>query len=276
MNRENFAEYLRNPSRLYQLPYAELRSLVLEYPYSANLRLLLLLKAHQEGDARKEQLLEASATSTFDRSFLQRLLNGSESAEEVLELKDLRELVKLEQPTIEWDVTPPKGQMFTFAPEPPEPPVVVEPEPPAAATEAEPREWNTEEIVDRIAAISAWLKDRAEVPVTLPETNDLIDQLPAGQDYLQQQIEQRKHRALLHLRRRLQGNNTWTVPSVGKEPAVVSETLARLLADQGHMQRAIDAYLQLSLLFPEKSSYFAGIIEELRRSSSAGTTAGNE
>lgn len=44
---------------------------------------------------------------------------------------------------------------------------------------------------------------------------------------------------------------------------ILSETLAKLLAHQGHTDRAIDMYKKLSLLNPKKSSYFAEIIEKL-------------
>ncbi len=52
--------------------------------------------------------------------------------------------------------------------------------------------------------------------------------------------------------------------SLEEDDEVISETLANLLANQGYNEKAIDMYEKLSLLFPEKSTYFARKIEHLK------------
>ena len=52
--------------------------------------------------------------------------------------------------------------------------------------------------------------------------------------------------------------------SVMKTTQMVSEPLAKLLATQGHNLEAIEMYKRLILNIPEKSSYFAARIEELK------------
>lgn len=43
-----------------------------------------------------------------------------------------------------------------------------------------------------------------------------------------------------------------------------TETLAQIYADQGYPEQAAQIYSRLSLRFPEKSAYFAALIEELK------------
>lgn len=99
MNRQTFNEYLEQPSKLYQLSLTELQGLVLEYPYSANLRQLLLLKAKLESHPHAADMLQQAAARTFDRGHLYDLLqelerDGLESLgqQEKLELQDLDKL----------------------------------------------------------------------------------------------------------------------------------------------------------------------------------------
>lgn len=99
MNAENFVKFIKDFSQLYQLPYEELKSLVMQYPYSTNLHYLLLIKSHQEQHKEFEKNLRTSAIYSQDRSFLYGLLKqlnvnksrieSFELAEDYLELKDL-------------------------------------------------------------------------------------------------------------------------------------------------------------------------------------------
>ncbi len=58
---------------------------------------------------------------------------------------------------------------------------------------------------------------------------------------------------------------TVSVPKeLKRKETVASETLAILLAKQGHNHDAIEMYEKLKLLFPEKSNYFADKISNLR------------
>jgi len=45
---------------------------------------------------------------------------------------------------------------------------------------------------------------------------------------------------------------------------IVSETLAQIYEEQGRYDKAIRQYVKLSLLYPEKVSFFAARIKELK------------
>lgn len=101
MNAESFAEYLKNPSKLYQLNYQELKSLALQYPYCQNLQWLLLHKSGIDHHRDFENNLEKAAAGSLDRTLLfqqiKTVLDQEKPTEalrldEVLELQDLSKL----------------------------------------------------------------------------------------------------------------------------------------------------------------------------------------
>lgn len=51
--------------------------------------------------------------------------------------------------------------------------------------------------------------------------------------------------------------------SVQEDDDLVTETLAQVYHDQGHLEKAIKAYQKLQLKYPEKKIYFAGRIKEI-------------
>ncbi len=89
---------------LHQLSYEELKTIVLEYPYSPNLHLLLLLKSKLDNHKDYDKNLAMAATYSINRDYLFRLLQNPElefvesqqvlKEEDVLELKELSSLEK--------------------------------------------------------------------------------------------------------------------------------------------------------------------------------------
>jgi hypothetical protein len=114
MNAENFADYLKDYSKLYQLPYEELKSLVLQYPYCSNLHYLMAEKSQLDQHKDLEQHIQTAAYYSMDRPALRRLLQklkvaarqmeSFELAEDYLELKDLSAIEQEVEPLISDDL----------------------------------------------------------------------------------------------------------------------------------------------------------------------------
>jgi hypothetical protein len=101
MNSGSFLKYIKTPSLLHQLSYEELKTMVLQYPYSANLHFVLLLKSKLENHKDYDKNLAMAAAYSIDRRYLFLLLQHPDLQslpasqvlkEDVLELKDLSSL----------------------------------------------------------------------------------------------------------------------------------------------------------------------------------------
>ena len=55
------------------------------------------------------------------------------------------------------------------------------------------------------------------------------------------------------------------VNSISRQDEIVSESMAAVYARQGKKEKAIEMYQKLSLLNPEKNTYFAAKIENLQK-----------
>ena len=106
MNAENFADFLKDYSKLYQLPYEELKSLVLQYPYCSNLHYLLAEKSQLDQHKDLDQHIRTASFYSQDRASLRKLIQklkvvarqmeSFELAEDYLELKDLSSIDQVE------------------------------------------------------------------------------------------------------------------------------------------------------------------------------------
>lgn len=303
MNAENFMEYLAQPAKLYQLPYQEIKNLVQEYPYSANLRQLLLLKSRIEKDPKFEQYLHNLAAHTFDREHLYsfvhnklpQLLELNTAPEERLELKDLAQL------DLEEKVPVLRNELEAKIPEVPFEVGSQKPEVGSNEIHEEPEESLPEFIIG-----SHDLEEEDSSPLAATNTSDfppLISDLENSEFEISASLLQTlisgsllggtplapkaKENFASWQRQRKGPGSRWDKlrqrslrsvkeeenPAKAKEMAkqsvqdqanLASETLAKLLTRQGQYRKAIKIYERLSLLYPEKSRYFAATIEELK------------
>ncbi|MBC6996325.1 hypothetical protein QWY85_19920 [Neolewinella lacunae] len=289
MNAKDFQNYLEKPRLLFGLPLTELQQLALRYPYSANLRLLLWVKAHLEGHPDEATYRERCAAATFDRSFLYDLLRElTEDAHqaplgegETLELKNLEEL------SLDALLAPSPNENRPASATPPPPP-------PAAAAVWPPEELDfpapkvpknpTPVVPPPLPGfdVAAWVAAAATFTTLLPAPAPSL--APAAEGELQPEPSQKfarqttppsppSLRQRLHRIREMQDirprSGGAAVDSIARrslmaQEDVASETLASLLVRQGQYQNAIKMYQRLILLNPDKKPIFAGLIQDLK------------
>jgi tetratricopeptide (TPR) repeat protein len=120
MTSERLLTFLKNPDELERITYQELKTLSLAYPYSANFRMLLLLKSDQEKHWEKAQNLALAALYTPDRARMFELMAprlivtrhlDAETVESFLELKPIataeREIAAKKSAEIEIEIAQP-------------------------------------------------------------------------------------------------------------------------------------------------------------------------
>ncbi len=105
MTNEQLTAYLQDESYLYSVSYEELKTLVMQYPYSANLRILLLKKSYLDKHKDYDRNLQMSATYTTNRKHLYKTIKRLKSfkfvpqnvilGEEYLELTELSNIERL-------------------------------------------------------------------------------------------------------------------------------------------------------------------------------------
>ena len=105
MNNEQLTAYLKDESYLYTLSYEEQKTLVVQYPYATNLRVLLLKKSYIEQNKDYERNLQMAAAYSTNRRFLYKLVKKLKTlqnvpenvilGEDYLELTELSNIEKI-------------------------------------------------------------------------------------------------------------------------------------------------------------------------------------
>mgnify|MGYP000628045526 CR=1 FL=1 len=293
MTYERFQRFLQSPDLLSTVPYEELKTLTLTYPYAANLRLLLWLKSSQENRPDEERNRATAAAYSLDRTRLFVLTQETIAPLPAMELDvlDLKPLSKLNiaEPSVE--TAPAKEKSLELPALPPtETPPSEESLPPSETPRKETTDTDneafspvTEELPLVQASSAKAAKDEAfpsSKEATIPPEETPTER--HTEEHFLSFAEWANHFTLVPISRPIPPSAPSAVPptnpetaanvaqqlaqkSVSENPAVISETLARLYAQQGYRDRAIEMYRRLMALYPEKSAFFAAQIEALTK-----------
>ena len=237
LTKERLIRLLENPELLTSISFEELRTLALAYPYAHNLRYLLAIKAQQESHADATPTLVTASVYSIDRVRLFSLMTASATPEN-------GEQTHATEPISEKKVETANSVIDE----------VVAQEPTALALEIHQNENGSASSLARHTAQAPALNGtHMSFPDWYKQFNlpVLLAKKPSSTSF----------------------EASFTLPtaqllakeSIREKPKLYSLTLARLLADQGHREKAVAMLERMRLDFPEKSAYFAAEINKLKQ-----------
>lgn len=264
---------MQNPDTINKESMDELSYLINEFPYCQSAHILLTLSHFKENNILFDSSLKTTAIYVGSRRVLKKHIDrlSTDSKKFIFHDEGIVEKEKVKKETTETTLsdvekkTDTVDQTKTVADNKSDKEseiikkAVIETMPPM---EKEPGDINKsrslselKKIVEiRIREIEREKKEKAgEIPKhkePYTKTDDLID------TFIKNQPGISRHKANFFDAREVAAS------SIIDQNNIVSETLANIYMDQGHIEKAKNIYQKLSLKFPEKSSYFAALIEK--------------
>lgn len=250
MNKDEFTKYLQDSTKLNSESVINLNGLINEFPYCQSARILLILNLFKEKNIRYDSELKTTAVYASNRGVLRKHIDrfNTENNKIVLpdeendEKKELKKESKVK--SNEDDKIKPKDDKSE---------VTLENE---SVSIAEVRSI----IEGHLRELEAESKLKIQDVPTLADTSKPIK---AKRELIEEFIKNEP--SISRPKTRFFDPVHRAKESVVDNENIVSETLANIFCDQGHHQKAIKIYQKLSLKFPEKSSYFAALIEKAEK-----------
>ncbi|GAB1418873.1 tetratricopeptide repeat protein [Bacteroidales bacterium] len=289
MNKTAFIQHLKDPELLGRESLNDLMDLAVRYPYCSSIHILLAMNFFRESHILYDSQLKMAAAITGDRNLLRLHITRMGRLKEQAVLPDefraatevTVETEKVAEPPVAADVAEgaPEAPIAEALPETapvksvrpaakPQPAEEIPTTPPEAKPvkiwDVEPededeklRRSSLEELKRMVAERIRKIEDEKSHPQAATAESESKDAL----------IEKFLREKPVISRAQQQGfyNPMQAAQfSVVDSENIVSETLANIYIRQGHYDKAISILEKLSLKYPEKSSYFAALIEETR------------
>ncbi len=303
MKAAEFIELVKTPVSAGEEHLSSIEKIIADYPYFQTAHLLYAKALHNSGSLNYHTALKRTSIVAGDRALLYRLIQQKSEARIAIPAKEEKEVVKEEKqpvsnvsitynvvPVLKTDVPQPEIQNTKPETEEPETPrplakpesleeVIMKPVM-EAYVETEILKITEKEVIPENAekSFGDWLKALAsETPIIQSQKSEVTSQkeeIPVLQPKLKTKTEKQEQldRLLAEDLRisKLDKDKDFyaatekTRGSVIENEDLVTETLAKIYVMQGNRSKAIRAYEILSLKYPEKSSYFASLIKEIK------------
>ena len=233
MNKEQFYNCLTDSNRLSKDNIGEMNDLVNEFPYCQSARIMLTTLLYKEKDIRYEKELRTTAVYASNRGILKNRIYESGNKSKPVVLHDEHK----EDPVTHKIESKEKAIRDTEISE------------------------SSGKLNDVIQGHFLELES-GEKPKTVDVTEETIDK-KTKKDLIDQFIENEP--SISRQKGTFFNPVTAAKMSITDQENIISETLAQIYLDQGFIDKAISTYKKLSLKYPEKSTYFAALIEKAEK-----------
>ena len=273
MNKDEFIGFMQQPTKLDSQTLSGLTALVNEFPYCSTVRILLSVNQYKEKDVRYETELRTTAIYSGDRSILKKHIDraGQSNVRIVLPDEEKAEEVKKGETS-----SPLKDSVVT---EMVEKVAFTEPEEPKTSTvQQEGSEMPAENIpyidmeIQELKEIINRHIDELEQETHLQSPPHVVEATEKKSDAVKEKSKEellddfiKNQPSITRPKAAFYNPLEVAKESIVDQENIISETLATIYYDQGHLQKAIKIYQKLSLKYPEKSTYFAALIQKAEK-----------